>query len=513
MKKKHFTTVNPATNTMINKSFPEATKEEINSLIQEAERAFEDYRELSQKNRSRFLLEVAEQLEFAKEEIIAIGHQETALPIGRLEGEMKRTQNQIRLFSSLLEEGSWVNAIIDPALPERSPIPRLDLRQIQIPLGPVVVFGASNFPLAFSVAGGDTISALAAGCPVIVKSHPEHPGTSQLVAEAIQLAVKKQAVPKNIFQLVHGASHQVGESLVQHPSIKAVGFTGSFYGGKALFDLANQRETPIPVFAEMGSVNPVIILPRILKEKPEEIAEALVQSVVLGVGQFCTNPGLVFIPNSEGKEIFLQALKVAFEKTEGATMLSPTIADRYEQSISSFLESDSAQLLAKGNKQNRFNEGCPHFFKTDFLTFKKHKPLSEEVFGPSSMVIETEIKDLEDIAKSIDGQLTATVHGTETDFESQKNVIKSLTHKVGRMVLNGFPTGVEVCHAMVHGGPYPSTTQQHTTSVGTEAIRRFTRPVCYQNFSNSLLPDELKNKNPLDIQRKLNGIFSKDRVG
>ncbi|MEK9614230.1 MAG: aldehyde dehydrogenase (NADP(+)) [Flavobacteriaceae bacterium] len=512
MKKTHFTTLNPATNTTIDQTFPLATEEEINSLIQEAEKTFENYREVSQKHRSRFLLEIVNQLESAKEEIIDIGHQETALPIGRLEGEMKRTQNQIRLFSTLLEEGSWVNAIIDLALPERNPIPRLDHRQMQIPLGPVVVFGASNFPLAFSVAGGDTVSALAAGCPVIVKSHPEHPGTSQLVAEAIQRAAQKQDVSKNVFQLVHGASHKVGELLVQHPSVKAVGFTGSFYGGKALFDLANQRETPIPVFAEMGSVNPVIILPHVLKEKPEEIAAGLAQSVVLGVGQFCTNPGLVFVPNSEGKDLFLQALKVVFEKTEAATMLSPTIASRYHDTISTYLKSESAELLAKGKKQNRFNEGCPHFFKTDFLTFKKHKLLSEEVFGPSSIVIETEVKDLEEIAKSIDGQLTATIHGTETDFESQVDLIKSLTQKVGRMILNGFPTGVEVCHAMVHGGPYPSTTQQHTTSVGTEAIRRFTRPICYQNFVESLLPEELKNNNPLSIQRKLNGIFSKDRI-
>ncbi|HRG07376.1 MAG TPA: aldehyde dehydrogenase (NADP(+)), partial [Cyclobacteriaceae bacterium] len=388
-----------------------------------------------------------------------------------------------------------------------------DIRYMHVGLGPVVVFGASNFPLAFSVAGGDTASALAAGCPVIVKVHSAHPATGELVGRAIQQAAKKTIMPDGVFSMLHGDGSVIGMQLVKHKLIKAVGLTGSFKAGKALFDAAVKRDEPIPVYAEMGSTNPVFILPEAMRINKEKIAQGYATSVTQGVGQFCTNPGLLLYQNGEGAKEFTDQIKAEFEKTSGGAMLTETIFRSYSEGVAHHASKQEIEVLANGVRTDGVNRAHPVLFKTTGKVLASHHELTEEIFGPTSVVVEMNAKEeVLTAARNLSGHLTATVHGTDADLIEYKELLDILEQKVGRIVINGFPTGVEVCHAMVHGGPYPSTTDGRSTSVGTAAIFRFTRAVCYQSLPQALLPAELKNENPLAIWRLVNGTRTNNPI-
>jgi NADP-dependent aldehyde dehydrogenase len=505
-----FQALNPTTGEKLPTQYRKATKAELESAAQKAQAAFKIYRKKSGLEKASFLDKIAEEIENIGDDLIQIATAETGLPAGRIQGERGRTTGQLRLFAQLLRDGSWVNARIETAIPDRQPLPKVDLRLMQQPLGPVGVFGASNFPLAFSVAGGDTASALAAGCPVIVKAHSAHPGTSELVGKAIQQAAIKSQMPDGVFSLLHGSGTEIGAALVQHPYIKAVGFTGSYQGGMALFQLAANRPEPIPVYAEMGSTNPVFILPQIMKEKGAAIAQQFAASVTLGVGQFCTNPGMIIANKTEGYAPFLTDLETQFKNVAGGVMLTNGIQKAYNQGVSKHLENDSVTLVAKGNEVSGFTAVQPLLFKTDAQAIAEDHTLSEEIFGPTSVLVEADSKEeMLRIAENLEGHLTATIHGTPEELAEYTDLIDVLEQKVGRLLINGFPTGVEVCHAMMHGGPFPASTDSRSTSVGTNAIYRFTRPVSYQNFPENLLPDELKNANPLQIWRLVNGEFQK----
>jgi NADP-dependent aldehyde dehydrogenase len=509
--KASFRAVNPSTLENISPDFFESTSGETDDAVRKAAQAFEIYRSKTGHERADFLDAVAAEIEMTGDELIKRCMEETGLPEARLNGERARTVNQLRLFSGLLREGSWVEARIDPAEPERKPLPRPDIRSMLRPIGPVGIFGASNFPLAFSVAGGDTASALAAGCPVVFKAHPSHPGTSEIVAAAIQRAIGTCKMPEGVFSLIHGASVDVGLTLVRHPMIKAIGFTGSFRGGKAIFDEANKRETPIPVYAEMGSSNPVFILPGILRAKGNDIARDLVASVSLGVGQFCTNPGLVVLEDTPDTQRFRAAVADNFKSVNAGIMLNQNIQRNYDEGVRRLSDSGVVEVTAQGINGTSGCAGTAYFMETTGSAFLENRSLEEEVFGPSTLAVSTENKaQLLRIADDLHGHLTATVHGTEEDLADYTDLIQILEQKVGRIIINGYPTGVEVCHAMVHGGPYPATTDSRTTSVGTQAIKRFCRAVCYQGFPESLLPPELKPGNPLGIFRLSNGSFSKE---
>lgn len=504
---------NPATGRILDNTFTEATSHEIDLAVRKAEKAFLTYRMTNPAEKAQFLKSIANELEQNQETIINCCKNETALPEARLAGELKRTTSQLHLFAQVVSEGSWVDARIDTAIPDRVPLPKPDIRQIQIPLGPVGIFGASNFPLAFSVAGGDTASALAAGCPVVVKAHPLHPGTSELVAVCILKAAQKSGMPDGVFSMVQGEYTEVGMMLVRHPGITAIGFTGSLQGGKAIFDAANRREVPIPVFAEMGSVNPVFILPGAMKERNEAIAQELTMSFTLGTGQFCTSPGLVVIPLSEDSESFMNKLKQTTLTVPPGIMLSERIRDNFNKGVGKLLENKNVSLLAQNFATANGNMVQSYAFVTDTNTFLQDKHLSEEVFGPSTIIIKASGKDdMLKIVQSLGGHLTASIHGNEKDLAEYDDLVKILERKVGRLIFNGFPTGVEVCHSMVHGGPYPATTAPQSTSVGTAAIRRFTRPFCYQNFPDTALPEALKNSNPLNIWRLINGEMTKGAI-
>ena len=508
---KTFYAKNPATQTDLETAFFEATDQEVDEAVILAKNAFDEYRLKSNKERAVFLESIAENILALGDDLIQRCMLETALPEGRLTGERGRTVNQLKLFASVVREGSWVDARIDTAIPDRIPAPKPDIRQMQIPLGPVGSFGASNFPLAFSVAGGDTVSALAAGCPVIVKAHPLHPGTSEMVGKAIQKAAMETGMPVGVFSMVHGISNDVGMAIVNHPKIKAIGFTGSFKGGKALFDAANQRTVPIPVFAEMGSINPVFILPGAMKEKNEILAKGLIGSVALGVGQFCTNPGVVVTQKSDDSNQFLQNLKNYNAETPSGTMLSEQIKNNFSKGVQHLSQTKGVEIISAGSSDKTGNQVKSNIFSTDAQTFRNDNSLSEEVFGPATINVSANDKaEMLQIASELEGHLTATIHGTEADLDEYEKLIKILEQKVGRLIFNGFPTGVEVCHSMVHGGPYPATTVSQSTSVGTAAIKRFSRPVCYQDFPQSVLPDSLKDGNPLQIWRMVNGEIMKD---
>jgi NADP-dependent aldehyde dehydrogenase len=502
----NFVGENPATGKKLEPVFYEATQEEINDAIEGASEAFQYYRNKTGKEKADFLEAIAEEILALESFLITRAMEETGLPEARLTGERGRTTGQLKLFAQLLREGSWVNARIDTADAERKPLPKPDVRSMEKALGPVGVFGASNFPLAFSVAGGDTVSALAAGCPVVFKAHPAHPGTCELVGIAIQKAIRKTGMPAGTFSMLHGRSNDVGMAIVRHPLIKAIGFTGSFSGGKALFNEANKRTEPIPVYAEMGSTNPVFILPHILKEKGEKIAQDLAASVTLGVGQFCTNPGLVFMEQSEAENKFRDTLSNNIKEMAGGVMLTSGIQNNFQKGIESLTSVKGVSVLAKGKNDGEGVRGTPHLLHATAELFFQKQELEEEVFGPSTLAITANNKEeLLQAARKMGGHITATIHGTDDDLNEYEELIRILEQKVGRVLINGYPTGVEVCHAMVHGGPYPATTDSRTTSVGTLAIHRFTRPVCYQNFPQSLLPEELKDENSLGILRLVNG--------
>ncbi len=495
--------INPANGNPIGPLFYNTTKEELASAIDLADTAFDIYRKKSGKEKASFLRNIASEIENLGDTLIDRYTSETGLPAGRANGERGRTCGQLRLFASLLEDGSWVNAKIDPALPDRSPLPRVDLRSMERPIGPVAVFGASNFPLAFSVAGGDTASALAAGCPVIFKAHPAHLGTSELVGKAIQKAAKESGMPEGVFSMIY-ADPAISQALVTDPSIKAVGFTGSYKVGKLLFDLAAQRPEPIPVYSEMGSTNPVFVLPKTLSEKGEVIAENYINSVTMGVGQFCTNPGIMLIQKNEK---FIDILSRKAKEATGGDMLTPGIKDAYLSGVENAKK--YTKVIAIGKKSEGITGVEPTILHADYQTFKDNPHLDEEVFGPTSLVVEGNSKEeYLEIARNLSGHLTATVHGSEEELLEYSELLEILEKKVGRLVINGFPTGVEVCHAMVHGGPFPATTDSRSTSVGTGAITRFTRPVCYQSYPQSLLPDELKDSNPLGLMRLVDGKYT-----
>lgn len=509
----NFKAVNPATGASLSTEFQEATSEEIEKAIQLAEDAFIVYRKKSGKEKAAFLEQIGAEIMEVGDALIKRCMEETGLPEARLQGERGRTVNQLKLFATLLREGSWIDARIDTAIPDRQPIPKPDIRQIKIALGPVGIFGASNFPLAFSVAGGDTASALAAGCPVIVKAHPAHPGTSEMVAAAIIQAGKKRGMPEGVFSMVQGASVEVGMAIVKHPLIKAIGFTGSFKGGKAIYDAAVSRVEPIPVYAEMGSTNPVFILPRALKERKHDIAKGLVNSVTLGVGQFCTNPGVVVALESDETNEFLKDTGTLFSDSNGGAMLTENIKKAFDSGINNFTKTEGVNVLAKGKSSENPCGGTAYLLKTNGETFLNNINLSEEVFGPSTLAITASNKaELIALAERLHGHLTATLIATPEDLEEYHSLVMILERKVGRLLINGFPTGVEVCYSMFHGGPFPATTDSRTTSVGTAAIERFVRPIAYQDFPQQLLPDELKNENPLEIWRWVNGNLTKEKV-
>lgn len=501
-----FFSYNPVTQTNNEYQFHKATPVEIALAVEKATAAFQVYRKKSGTEKAAFLLVIAEELMNLGDELVTVCCEETGLPRIRIEGERTRTINQLKMFAALLQEGSWVDARIDTAIPDRVPVPKPDLRFIYMPLGVVVVFGASNFPLAFSVAGGDTASALAAGCTVIVKAHPAHPATSAIAGRAIQTAARKTNMPDGVFSLLFDNGIDVGVQLVKNPFVKAVAFTGSYKAGRALYDIAVRRPEPIPVYAEMGSTNPVFILPQAMKDRGQEIAAAYSASVTIGVGQFCTNPGMLIYQNIN--DDFQQSLKTAFEKTAGGVMLAPNILHAYKTGVQQRLDTPGVEQLAITNSQtgNDANTAVPVLLKADSEAFNNNQYLREEIFGPSGIVIPVSTKEeMLDIARDLSGHLTATVHGNNEELVAYKELLDILEQKAGRVVINGFPTGVEVCGAMVHGGPFPATTDSKTTSVGTAAIYRFTRPVCYQNMPQELLPAELKDNNTLGIYRLVNG--------
>ncbi|MEO6230265.1 MAG: aldehyde dehydrogenase (NADP(+)) [Ferruginibacter sp.] len=486
-------------------SFYKATPDEVDYAVVKAAAAFQVYRKKSGVKKAIFLATIAEELLNTGDELVTVCCNETGLPAARIEGERMRTVNQLKMFAALLNEGSWVDARIDTAQPERTPLPKPDLRFMHIPLGPVVVFGASNFPLAFSVAGGDTASALAAGCTVVVKAHPAHPATSAIVAKIIQTAARKTNMPDGVFSLLFDNGIDIGLQLVKHPLVKAVGFTGSYKAGKALYDLAVSRPEPIPVYAEMSSTNPVFILPQAMNERGQEIAAAYSAAVTLGVGQFCTNPGMLIYQNKDDN--FKLSLKTAFEKTMGGVMLTPSILNSYNNGLQQHLATTGVEQLATSGSQpsNSDSVAVPQLITVESKVFNSNPMLSEEVFGPAAIIIPVTVKkEMLDIAENLSGHLTATVHGTVEELIEYKELLDTLEQKAGRVIINGFPTGVEVCSSMVHGGPFPSTTDSKTTSVGTAAVHRFTRPVCYQNMPQPLLPAELKDKNTLGIFRLIN---------
>lgn len=509
--KNSFYPVNPKTGEKITEvAFFNATEEQMDKAVALARSAHATYKAISNQDRARFLRTIADQIEKVGEQLTTHGQAETGLPAGRLNGERGRTTGQLRMFADWIEEGSYLQATIDEADPDRQPLPKSDIRKMNHPLGPVVVFGASNFPLAFSVAGGDTASALAAGCPVIVKGHPAHPNTSELVGRAIQAAAEKTGMPDGVFSLIQGNTNHAGEYLVTHPGVKAVGFTGSFRGGKALYDLAQKRHEPIPVFAEMGSTNPVFILPGALKARGKDIAAGLSNSINLGAGQFCTNPGVFVVPPSSDTESFSQQLQESFSGLESQVMLTPGIHGAFADGTQQLTQSPGYSILAQGKESTDQYAGRPTLFQVTYSEVKTDEKLTEEVFGPSSIMVSAgSEEEILDFAKSLDGHLTATIHAEDSDGALLARLLPILQEKVGRIIFNGYPTGVEVCHAMVHGGPFPATTNGSTTSVGTSAIYRFVRPVSYQDIPDQFLPDALKRENPLGILRLVNGKYTR----
>lgn len=509
-----FHAVNPADGKQLPPAYHSATREELEDAARLAAEAFPVYSHLSGKARAAFLRSIATNIQAIAEPLVARAMLETGLPAGRLQGETARTCNQLRLFADLVEEGSWVGARIDPALPERKPLPRPDIRSMLRPLGPVAVFAASNFPIAFSVAGGDTASALAAGNPVIVKAHAAHPGASELVGQAVRAALTKQGLPEGVFSLLFDAGFEIGTALVKHPVIKAVGFTGSRSGGRALMAAAASRPEPIPVYAEMSSANPVFILPGAMRERGEQIAAGLHGSMTLGAGQFCTKPGLVLLAESEQSRQFARKLADLVAAPASFTLLTPGIQSAYARGVAARSRTGAAQKLAEGPAPA--GEGCGAaavIFQTDADKFLHDPTLAEELFGPSTLLINySGRKQLLELARALEGHLTATLHGTEQDLLDHSDLVEILETKVGRVIFNGYPTGVEVCHAMVHGGPYPATSDGRTTSVGTLAILRFARPVCFQGFPQTALPPELQDANPLGLWRLVDGHFTRDAV-
>lgn len=506
---KTFRTFNPLLNNENETIFKEASTEEIHEAVQLARKAFKEFRKISGKQKSEFLNAIADEILALDDLLIKTYCLETGLPEGRAKGERGRTIFQLQNFAKLVADGSWVEATIDSAILDRKPTPKSDLRKMLIPLGPIVVFGASNFPLAYSTAGGDTASALASGCPVIVKSHPMHAGTGELVASAIIKAAIKTRMPNGVFSNLNSSGIEVGVDLVQHTEIKAVGFTGSIKGGRALFDLAAKRAEPIPVFAEMGSVNPVVILPEAIQKNGRDLAKTYASSITLGTGQFCTNPGLLLGIKSEYFTNFIQNLGNEILQIQPSVMLHPTIIGAYESNKNKTLATSKISVVAHYEEQVNTNFARQMITTVEGDTFLENKTLHEEVFGPFSMVVQCkDACQLEEIISQLEGQLTGTIIAEYDELVNYSNLIAALQNRVGRIIYNGVPTGVEVCPSMVHGGPYPSSTDSRFSAVGINSIKRWVRPFSYQDWPNSLLPDELKDENPLEIARDEDGVYT-----
>ncbi|MGA7341205.1 MAG: aldehyde dehydrogenase (NADP(+)) [Terracidiphilus sp.] len=510
-----FTGIDPASDAPLDPAYRYASLEDLARAASLAEDAFATYGRLPGREKALFLRRIAAGIESIAVELVERAHRETALPEARLKGELARTVNQLRLFAQVVEDGSWTNARIDPADPDRKPLPRADIRSVLRPLGPVAVFGSSNFPLAFSVAGGDTASAFAAGNPVIVKAHSAHPGTSELVGQVVSESVRACGLPAGTFALLFGAGSQLGTALVAHPAVKAVGFTGSLSAGKSLMQVAAARPEPIPCFMEMSSSNPLFVLPQALRTRGAQIAAGLFGSFTLGVGQFCTKPGLVYLPRNEDADAFVAAVKSLVEQSAAAPMLTENIFRNHMTGLILRESQEHVETLAQGAAPESAVGACaaPALFQVSGSDLLADPELAKEIFGPSTLIVRYEdAPELMALAAALEGQLTATLHGDEADIATHSALIAILERKAGRLIVNGFPTGVEVCHAMVHGGPYPATSESRMTSVGTQAIYRFARPVCYQDFPQAALPDELKDENPLGIWRLVNGQFTRDAV-
>lgn len=504
-----FTAFDPKTGNPVEPLFHPATMEELERAAVLADDARLKYAALSGRARAKFLRAIADNIEALGDTLIKRASLETALAETRFVGERARTCGQLRMFADLLDEGSWVDARIDHAIPDRQPVPKPDVRSMLRPVGPVAVFCASNFPLAYSVAGGDTASALAAGCPVIVNGHTAHPGTAELVGLAVSRAVKDCGMPEGTFSLLFSSGYEIGQALVKHPAIKSVGFTGSRRGGRALMDIAAARPEPIPIYTEMSSVNPTFILPNAVLERGDEIVAGLHASVTGGVGQFCTKPGLVFLPSDEGGDGFVSKFNSLISETQPGPLLTGGIKKSYD-SASEHRRKEVENFIANQADELPGFSVNPSAFETSAVEFLNTPDLNEEIFGPTTLLIRSnDHEEFLNIARALEGQLTASVHGTEEDLTEYADLIAILETKAGRLIFNGFSTGVEVCPSIVHGGPYPATSDGRSTSVGTRAITRFARLVCFQNFPQSALADELKDGNPLKIWRTVDGEFVK----
>ncbi|PQV47986.1 aldehyde dehydrogenase (NADP(+)) [Paraburkholderia sp. BL21I4N1] len=502
---------NPATGADIAEPvFGGASVADVGRACELAQQAFEPYRHLPLAVRAEFLDRIADGITALGDALIERAQQESGLPKARLEGERGRTTGQLKLFAQVVRAGQWLAATLDSPLPERKPLPRSDLRMQKIALGPVAVFGASNFPLAFSVAGGDTAAALAAGCTVVVKAHPAHLGTSEMVGRVIQRVAQEMDLPEGVFSLVVGAGNAIGEALVAHPAIKAVGFTGSRAGGVALMRIAAARVEPIPVYAEMSSINPVFLLPGALAERGESIARGFVDSLVLGAGQFCTNPGLAIAVDSDALKGFIATASSALSGKPAQTMLTSGIHAAYEAGEGKLAAIQGVEAVAHGVDATGPTQACAALFVTDAQTFLATPALEDEVFGPTSTIVRCkDEQEMLAVAEHVEGQLTATLQMDRADLAAAQKLVPILERKAGRILVNGFPTGVEVSHAMVHGGPFPATSDSRATSVGTTSIERFLRPVCYQDFPAELLPEALADANPLDLWRRRDGEITR----
>ncbi|NGT13071.1 aldehyde dehydrogenase (NADP(+)) [Achromobacter insolitus] len=501
---------NPTANAeILEPEFGLGSREDVERAVDLATRAFDSYRNLPLERRAAFLEAIAEEILALGDALIERAHAESGLPVARLTGERARTAGQLRLFAQVVRDGHFLRATIDTAQPERQPAPRADLRLAKIPLGPVAVFGASNFPLAFSVAGGDTASALAAGAPVIVKAHSAHLGTSELVGRAIQKAAERLDMPEGVFSLLIGAGRDIGEALVAHPGIKAVGFTGSRQGGLALLRIANSRHEPIPVYAEMSSINPVFLLPRALSARAEALAQGFADSLTMGAGQFCTNPGLVLAIDGPDLQRFVTAAGKALSAKAAQTMLTPGIHAAYESGRAQVDALEGVERVASGAQAGgQANAAQAALYVTDAQRLLRTPELQAEMFGPASVVVKARsLDELLQVADLLEGQLTATLHLDEGDHSAARRLLPVLERKCGRILANGFPTGVEVCHAMVHGGPFPATSNAMYSSVGSSAIDRFLRPVCYQDIADELLPAALQQANPQGVWRLVDGAM------
>lgn len=501
-----FQSANPQTGELLAPVFYSASLAEVNAAVELAAEAFSSYSQASGKAKAAFLRLAADGFEARRDDLAGRANLETALPMPRLLGEVGRTANQLRLFAGVVEEGSWVQARIDPALPDRKPLPRPDIRSMLRPLGPVAVFGASNFPMAFSVAGGDTASALAAGCPVVVKAHPAHPGTSELAAQILANAVAESGLHPGVFSMLFDAGIEVGAALVRHPLIRAVAFTGSLRGGRALMDLAAARPDPIPCFTEMSSGNPVFVLPGALKKGAKELASGLFGSFTLGAGQFCTKPGIVLLSESDEASDFVLELCGRVDLSESSTLLTPGIAREYSRATQA--RESQVKQIANAREPERASAFAARakLFQTSVDGLIANPSFADEIFGPDTLIVQCrKPEDFLRAAAALEGHLTATLLGTEEDLAENSELVRILEQKAGRLIFNGFPTGVEVTHAMVHGGPYPATSDPRFTSVGSLAIFRFARPVCFQGFPQALLPVALQDENPLGIARMQDG--------